>query len=145
MEKYQNILMDRHFKRIINRSFVWRKKKWNTWFWFLLFHLLNYISKAHIQMVWNLVMVIVTYFGFINSILITNFIRLTPSLISPIYFDRMFEFIWYILLSQSILISPLSICNLCDEIRNLLNFLLCSKDFNIHQYFSSPKFVLNLL
>ena len=39
---------------------------------------------------------------------------------------------------------PLSICNLCDEIRNLVKFLLCSKDFNIHKYFSSPKYVLNL-
>ena len=48
-------------------------------------------------------------------------------------------------LSESTLISPLSICNLCDEIRNLVKFLLCSKDFNIHKYFSSPKFVLNLL
>jgi hypothetical protein len=38
----------------------------------------------------------------------------------------------------------LSICNLCDEIRNLVKFLLCSKDFNIHKYFSSPKYVLNL-
>jgi hypothetical protein len=37
---------------------------------------------------------------------------------------------------------PLSICNLCDEIRNLVKFLLCSKDFNIHKYFSNPKYVL---
>ena len=38
-------------------------------------------------------MVIVTYLGVINNTLITNFIRLTASLISPIDFDRMFEFI----------------------------------------------------
>jgi hypothetical protein len=30
---------------------------------------------------------------------------------------------------------PLSICNLCDEIRNIVKFLLCSKDFNIHKIY----------
>ena len=39
--------------------------------------------------------------------------------------------------------SQFAICVMKYETQE--KFLLCSKDFNIHKYFSSPKYVMNLL